>query len=139
MIRIQTQKKEEPSEPMTTTIWGWLNYFNPYARPPPPPATISSVASTDTSSRGRRHTLTEMSIFKLISEILSYCNRQTVVIRQISAILPLLIHGPIRIFLQKYLLNILALFIPACFLAFTPLCAFVNCLIFLDFLWRVLI
>lgn len=43
-----------------------------------------------------------MSIFKLMSEILSYCNRQTVVIRQISAILPLLIHGPIRIFLQKY-------------------------------------
>src|SRR5438045_1639646 len=87
---------------MTTTIWGWLNYFNPYARPPPPPATSSSVASTDTSPKGRRHTLTEMSIFKLISEILSYCNRQTVVIRQISAILPLLIHGPIRIFLQKY-------------------------------------
>jgi hypothetical protein len=42
-----------------------------------------------------------MSIFKLISEILAYCNRQTVLIRQISAILPLLIHGPIRIFLQK--------------------------------------
>jgi len=43
-----------------------------------------------------------MSIFKLISEILAYCNRQTVFIRQLSAILPLLIHGPIRIFLQKY-------------------------------------
>jgi hypothetical protein len=88
------RKSETVSEPISTTFWSWINYFNPYARPPPP-------IPIDTG-RPRRQTITEMSIFKLISEILSYCNRQTVLIRQISAVLPLLIHGPIRIFFQKY-------------------------------------
>lgn len=83
---------ETPSESIGTTLLSWVNYFNPYARPTPP---------RRTGPQQRRQIITEMSIFKLISEILSYCNRQTVLIRQISAILPLLIHGPIRIFLQK--------------------------------------
>jgi hypothetical protein len=78
-------------------LWSWINYFNPYARP-------TSPQSSD-EKRSVRQGITELSIFKLISEILSYCNRQTVVIRQISAILPLLIHGPIRIFLQKFIPN----------------------------------
>ena len=86
---------EMPSEPLSTKLLSWINYFNPYARPTPP-------NTSPDIKRPRRQTITEMSIFKLISEILCYCNRQTVLIRQISAILPLLIHGPIRIFFQKY-------------------------------------
>lgn len=88
------QRKSEASEPVTTMLWSWINYFNPYARP-------TSPRSSD-PKRTVRQGITELSIFKLISEILSHCNRQTVVIRQMSAILPLLIHGPIRIFLQKF-------------------------------------
>ena len=100
VIRIQTKRyRETPSEPLSTTIWSWINHFNPYARPPPPPR--PPYTSNPAKPRPRRQTITEMSIFKLISEILAYCNRQTVLIRQISAILPLLIHGPIRIFFQK--------------------------------------
>jgi hypothetical protein len=100
VIRIQQEKRTEPTadeKPLFETIWGWINYFNPYARTPGPPET----ATEDQGKRPRRQTITEMSIFKLFSEILSYTNRQTVLIRQISAVLPLLIHGPIRIFLQK--------------------------------------
>ena len=78
-------------------LLSWINYFNPYARPISPHASYPDGKIM----RPRRQIITEMSIFKLISEILSYCNRQTVLIRQISAILPLLIHGPIRIFFQK--------------------------------------
>jgi PXA domain len=88
VIRISQEKSAArggQEESLSARIWGVVNYFNPYARTLGPP----------------RQTITEMSIFKLFSEILSYTNRQTVMIRQISAILPLLIHGPIRIFLQK--------------------------------------
>jgi len=102
IIRIQQEKNALPTgdpEPLSATLWGWINYFNPYARTQGPPGTRAE----DGSARPRRQTITEMSIFKLFSEILSYTNRQTVLIRQISAVLPLLIHGPIRIFLQKYL------------------------------------
>ena len=105
---------EMPSESIPTKLLSWINHFNPYNRPTSPlstsslsssssPLTTTSPTADDTAKpRPRRAILTEMSIFKLISELLSYCNRQTVLIRQISAILPLLIHGPIRIFFQKY-------------------------------------
>ena len=97
VIRISQEKSADPrsEEPLSSRIWAVINYFNPYARTPAPPR-------REDDSRPPRQTITDMSIFKLFSEILSYTNRQTVVIRQISAILPLLIHGPIRIFLQKY-------------------------------------
>jgi sorting nexin-19 len=96
VIRISQEKSATTGteEPLSARIWGVINYFNPYARTPGPPR-------GEDDSRPRRQAITQMSIFKLFSEILSYTNRQTVLIRQISAVLPLLIHGPIRIFLQK--------------------------------------
>jgi PXA domain len=95
VIRIQTQRRtESPPVPLIEKLWSWISYFNPYAR--------SQRPGTPDTYRPRRQTLTEMSIFKLFSELLSFTNRQTILIRQISAVLPLLIHGPIRIFFQKY-------------------------------------
>jgi PXA domain len=90
----QTRARQTAPEPLSTRLWSLLSYFNPYSRPLLPPRPTST----------RRHnTLTSLSLFPLLSELLSCTNHQTVLIRQISALLPLLIHGPIRIFLQKYL------------------------------------